>query len=324
MMSRTVLDTVKMTQVQGTITLNGKISADESKMVEVYPVMSGNVVTVKAELGDYVQKGAVLCVIRSPEAAGLERELLDAESDLQLAQKNLKVQEDLFASKLASERDLLSARKQVQQTESNLQRLHELYKINNVGAKSEYTVTAPISGYVVYKAINRDMSIPAGKTDKIFTIAQLDEVWVMANVYESDIDRVREGMDATISTLSYKDHDFHGKVDKIFNVLDPQTKTMKVRIRLANPDLMLKPEMFAVVKLQYFDKEVMTSVPSPSVVFDKSRYFVMIFHARDNVETREVELYRTGDQQTWIKRGVKPGELVISKNQLYYYDALND
>ncbi len=324
MMARTVLDTVKVTQVEGSLTLNGRITADESKLVDVFPVMAGNVLAVNAELGDYVQKGATLALIRSPEAAGLQRELNDAEGDLLVAQKNLKVQEDLFASKLSSERDVLSARKEVQQAESNLKRLHELYTINNVGTHSEYTVKAPISGYVVYKAINRDMSIPAGKTDKIFTVAQLDDIWVMANVYESDIARVQEGMDATISTLSYKDKEFKGKVDKIFNVLDPQTKTMKVRIKLDNTGLLLKPEMFAMVRLNYKEPESLPSVPSSSIVFDKSRHFVMVFHSRDSLETREVEIHRAGDDRTWISKGLNSGEVVVSHNQLYFYDALND
>lgn len=324
MMKRTSIDTVRVTHVEGAITLNGKVSADESKLVDVFPVLNGNVTSLNAELGDFVKKGQVMCVIRSPEAAGILRELNDAQSDLLIAQKNLQVQEDLFASKLASEREVMSAKKQVQQAESNLGRLHELTTINNISERSEYTVRAPISGYVVYKAINRDMSIPQGKTDKIFTIAQLDEIWVMANVYETDIERVHEGMQATVTTLSYPDKEFNGTIDKVFNVLDPETKTMKVRIRLANPGVMLKPEMFATVQIRYAENTQLPTVPSACVVFDNNRNFVMIFHSRDSIETREVEVDRVVGPRTWITRGLREGEHVISRNQLYFYDALND
>lgn len=324
MMRRTRIDTVRTSHVEGAITLNGKVSADESKLVDVFPVLNGNVTSLNAELGDYVKKGQVMCVIRSPEAAGILRELNDAQSDLLIAQKNLQVQEDLFTSKLASEREVMSAKKQVQQAESNLGRLHELTTINNISERSEYTVRAPISGYVVYKAINRDMSIPQGKTDKIFTIAQLDEIWVMANVYETDIERVHEGMTASVTTLSYPDKVFSGTIDKVFNVLDPETKTMKVRIRLQNPGVMLKPEMFATVQIRYLETDMRTAVPSSCVVFDNNRNFVMVFHSRDSIETREVEVDRVVGERTWIMRGLRDGECVISQNQLYFYDALND
>ena len=324
MMTRIVIDTVRRKQVEGTITLNAKIAAEEDKHVEVYPLVGGNVTSVNVESGDYVKKGDVLAVIHSGEVADMERQLTEAQGDVAQAKKNLDVQQDLYNSKLCSERDLLSAQKELQKMQANLTRTEELFKIYNISKKSDYLVTAPISGFVTEKKISRDMLLRSDNAQNIFTLAQIDEIWVVANVYESDISRISEGMDAEIHTLSYPDRMFKGKIDKIFNVLDPQTKTLSIRIRLPNPGFLLKPEMVATVTLYYRENQFYPAVPSSSVIFDKSKNFVMVFHDKSHVETREIEIYKSTDDHTYISSGLKEGERIISKNQLYIYDELND
>ena len=324
MMTRIAIDTVKQTRVEGTIMLNAKIAAEEDKHVDIFPLVGGNVTAVNFESGDYVKKGDVLAVIHSGEVADMERQLIEAQGDVEQAKKNLQVQQDLYNAKLSSERDLLSAQKDLQKMQANLTRTEELFKIYNVNKKSDYLVTAPISGFITDKRISRDMLLRSDNAQSIFTLAQIDEVWVIANVYESDISRVAEGMDAEIRTLSYPDKLFKGKVDKIFNVLDPQTKTLRIRINLPNPGFLLKPEMVATVTLFFKEDQFYPSIPSASVIFDKSKNYVMVFHDRSHVETREITVYKSTDDHTYISSGLKIGERIISKNQLFIYDELND
>ena len=324
MMTRIAIDTVKKERVEGTITLNAKISAEEDKYVEVFPLVGGNVTSVNVESGDYVKQGDVLAVIHSGEVADMERQLTEARGDLAQARKNLEVQQDMFNSKLSSERDLLNAQKELEKMQANLTRAEEVAKIYKVSKKSDYLVTAPISGFVIDKKISHDMILRSDNAQNIFTIAQIDEIWVIANVYESDISRISEGMDAEIRTLSYPDKLFKGKVDKIFNILDPQTKTLRIRIRLPNPGYILKPEMVATVTLYYLENQYYPAVPSAAVIFDKSTNFVMVYHDRSHVETREITIYKSTDDHTYISAGLKEGERIIAKNQLYIYDELND
>ena len=324
MMTRIEIDTVRKARVEGTVTLNAKITAEEDKYVEVFPLVGGNVTSVNVETGDYVKKGDILAVIHSGEVADLERQRTEAQGDVSQARKNLEVQQDLYNSKLSSERDLLAAQKDLQKMQASLTRTEEVFKIYNISKKSDYLVTAPISGFVTDKKISHDMLLRSDNAQNIFTIAQIDEVWVIANVYESDISRISEGMDAEIRTLSYPDMLFKGKVDKIFNILDPQTKTLRIRIRLPNPGFILKPEMVATVTLYYQENQYYPAVPSSSVIFDKSTNFVMVFHDRSHVETREIKIYKSTDDHTYISAGLKEGERIISKNQLYIYDELND
>jgi cobalt-zinc-cadmium efflux system membrane fusion protein len=128
-----------------------------------------------------------------------------------------------------------------------------------------------------------------------------------------------------VTTLSYPDRVFDGKVDKIFNIIDPETKAMKVLIRLNNPGFILKPEMSANITLSYEEKDRrMLAVPSTAVIFDKSKSFVMIYKDRNNIETRQVEVARQVGNEIYLSQGVSEGEKVLTKNQLLIYDALND
>ncbi|MES2516724.1 MAG: efflux RND transporter periplasmic adaptor subunit [Bacteroidota bacterium] len=314
----------KVLPLKNQLNFYGKITADNNKLIEVFPVVGGNVIKVNVELGDYVNKGQVLAIIRSTEVADFEKQLFDAKNDLLIAKNNLKVTQELFEGKLNSERDVIEAKGQVERATSQLNRMQETYKIYNIKAGSLYEVKAPISGFIIEKHVNQDMLLRSDKTDNIFDIAQINEVWAIANVNESDINQVKLGENASVTTLSNPDKVFSGKVDKIFNIIDPETKAMKVRIILKNPNYLLKPEMRATIKLSYTENRSMIGIPSEAVIFDKSKNYVMIYHDKNNIETRQVEVFRQVGEITYILSGLKENEKVINHNQLLIYDAIND
>jgi cobalt-zinc-cadmium efflux system membrane fusion protein len=293
MMSRIELFPVNKEPLRSEIQLYGTITADRNKYIDIYPIVGGNVVKVYVELGDFVQKGQLLATIRSNEVAGYEKELNDAENDVVVAKKNLKVVEELYQGKLNTDRDVLVAKSMLQKAESQLQKIKETFQIYALKSGAIYDVRSPISGFIVAKNINQDMMLRNDRSDNIFDVAQLDEVWAIANVNESYIGQVRVGMNASVITNSYPDTVFTGKVDKLFNIIDPETKAMKVRIILKNPAY-------------------------------NSKSYVMIYHNRDSVETREVNIFRQVGSSTYIRSGTSVGDTIITKNQLLIYDALND
>ncbi|HJY11237.1 MAG TPA: efflux RND transporter periplasmic adaptor subunit, partial [Flavobacterium sp.] len=251
-MLKTTTTAVAQTQpVKNELSFYGKITADNNKMIDVYPLVGGNVVKVNVELGDYVNKGQVLATIKSTDIADFEKQSLDAKSDLLVAKNNLKVAQELFDGKLNSESDVLQAKSEVTKAQSQLGKIQETYKIYNIKAGSIYEVTAPISGFIIQKSINQDVLLRSDRSENIFDIAEISEVWAMANINETDIDKVKLGIDADVTTLSYPDKVFKGKVDKIFNVIDPETKAMQARIKLQNPGYLLKPDMNANIKLSF-------------------------------------------------------------------------
>jgi len=324
MLKTTTFEKAELKQLRNETKFYGKISADNNKLIEIYPVVGGNVVKVYVELGDYVKKGQLLATIRSTQVAGYEKDLSDAENDVVVAKNNLKAAQDLYEGKLNTERDVITSKSELTKAQSQLFRIRETYKIYSLKPGAIYEVRSPISGFILEKNINQDMLLRDDHTNNIFDVAEIDEVWALANVSESDIHDVVLGSDAEVTTLSYPDKSFHGVVDKIFNFIDPETKAMKVRIKLKNPDFILKPEMKATIKLSYEQKNKMLAIPTSAVIFDKSKNFVMVYKGRNNIETRKIDMYSQVGDVTYINSGVNEGEEVITTNQLQIYDALND
>ena len=324
MMERCEFTKASVQEVRNELRLFGKIAADNNRQAQVYPVVSGNVLKINVELGDYVKQGQVLAVVRSSEVADFQRQLLDARSDAALAEKNLQVARELFSGKLNSERDVTAAVKGLEKSKAELDRINEVYSIYNLKEGSIFNIIAPISGFIVSKDINRNEQLRSDKSDVIFSIAQIDEVWILANVNESDISKVAVGYQAAIKTISYPDKIFNGKIDRVFNAIDPSTKAMKALVRISNTNLELKPEMNATITVSYSENKKLVAVPSSAIIFDKSKNWVMVFKDRKTIETRLVEVYNQLGETTYLASGLTEGETVISKNCLLIYDALND
>ncbi len=324
MMARIGLDTVHASPVLNRLELNGRITPDDGRLASVYPIVGGQVSEVNVELGDHVNKGQTLAVIRSSQVADLERKMIDARSDMEVAEKNLSTKQDLYNSHLLSERKLVEARYDLEKAKAKLKGMDQIFSIYQFKDGSQYVVKAPINGFVIDKSVVRDVTLPEDHDEAIFTIAELDRVWVLADVYESDIARVKEGMTAEVTTLSYPDKVFNGTVDKIINMLDPRTRTMRIRITLLNPGVLLKPEMIARVRLLYQEDRTLPTIPAAAVITDNDRDQVMVFKDRLNIETRRITIAHTTGNTSWVSEGLKPGEVIISREQLFLYDALND
>lgn len=324
MMNKCEFYPASLEDVRNELRLFGKIEPDNNKLAQVYSIVGGNVMKINVELGDYVTKGQVLAVVRSGEVAEFQKEQLDARSDVAVEEKNLQVAKDMYAGKLATEKDVLAAERELEKAKAELSRINEVYGIYNLQSGSVFNVTAPMSGFIVQKNINQNEQLRADKSDALFSIAEINEVWAMANVNESDISKVQIGYDAEVTTLSFPDDKYIGKIDKIFNAIDPETKAMKVRVRIPNTNFKLKPEMNATVIVRYSENRKLIAVPASAVIFDKSKYWVMVFKDRNNIETRRVHVYSQVGDIAYINDGVSNGEKVISKNGLLVYDALND
>jgi len=324
MMARSGFEKVAMQPVKNEIRLFGKIAADNNKTAQVYPVVGGVVTSINVELGDYLREGQVMATIQSSEVAQFQKERLDALSEVAVAEKNLSVANDLYKGKLNSERDVAVAEKQVENARAELARVNDIYKIYNLKAGSVYNVVAPISGFVITKRINQNEQLPSDLAEPLFSIAEINEVWALANVNESDISNIKVGVEATVKTLAFPGELFRGKIDKVFNAIDPETRSIKARVKIANPDFRLKPEMNCTVSVHYTEPDSLPAVKSSAVIFDKSKNWVMVFKDKHNIETRLVTVYRQLGDLTYISSGLAPGETVITDNSLLIYDAIND
>jgi len=322
LMSQLSFDTVSLKPVYSEIHIVGKITFDQEKVVHIFPLVSGNVTEVKVSLGSYVEKGQVLAVIKSSEMAGANNDLVTAKSNVAIAQKNLAAATDMYKSGIMSEREFTSAQKDLDKAQSELNRASTVVSIYGNGA-NDYVVKSPINGYIVEKFVNENMQIRQDNNTNLFTISDLTKVWALANVYESDISQISVNENVEVTTISYPDKKIIGKIDKIYNVLDPDTKTMKVQIQLDNKDYLLKPEMFVSAVVHHKTDNTMLAIPANSTIFDRNQYWVLVFKDKCNIQSRKINIVTTNSLSTYIKSGLEVGDRVITSRQLLIYNALN-
>jgi cobalt-zinc-cadmium efflux system membrane fusion protein len=317
------IDSVTSSRVVNSITLTGKITFNEDNVAKIYPLVSGNITDIKVMLGDYVQQGQILGLIRSSEMAGYSNDLVTARTNEAVAKKNLAAVKDMYKSGLASGRDSIAAQAGYDQAAASLKKAQQVLQLNGGGLNGQYQVKTPISGFVVEKQATNNMSLRPDNSGNLFTISDLKNVWVIANVYESSISLIKSGDSVNVTTLSYPGKIFKGKVDKIMNVLDPTNKVMKVRIVLPNPGYLLKPEMFANVMLNNTENKKMLSVPSTALIFDNSQYYVLVYKSPSDIRIRPVQVESTIGDKTYISGGLSEGEKVIGSQALLIYQELN-
>lgn len=317
------IDTVQYRKFENSITLNGKVTANPNDVVQVFPMVSGKIDGINVMLGDYVKKGQILGVIRSPEMAGYNSNLITAKTNLKVAQKNLQAAKEMYQSGLSSQKDYLAAQASYQQAVAELNRVQEVIQMNGGGAQGNYLVKAPISGFIIEKGITNGMDIRSDNGNDLFTISDLNNIWVMGDVYESNIPNVHLRDSVDITTLSYPEKVFHGIVDKMSNVLDPVNKVMTVRISLPNPGYLLKPGMFASVTVLHPENTEMLCIPSSAVIFDHSQYYVLVYNSRKNVVITPVQIVKTTRNLAYISSGLQEGDKVIASQTLLIYAALN-
>ncbi len=321
------LDTASEGNVTDELKLSGEVSFNDNKVVKVFPFSSGQVTQVNVSVGDHVQKGQVLAVIKSAEVAGNYSDLSSSGNDVAIARKQMDNEESLYKNGIASEREYLEAKENYNKALSATNKVKALIAINGGGHTSAggvYVLTAPMTGYVVEKKMNQGGFIRNDNSDNLFTIGDISDVWVWANVYESDIAKVKEGYAAKVTTLAYPDTVFTGVVDKVNQILDPVTKVMKIRVRLANPGMRLKPEMFANIIIENREGRKTVMIPSEGIVKDNGKNFVIIYHDRCNLERREVNVLKTVGGMDYIISGISAGETLVGANQILLYNALKE
>ncbi|PQA54405.1 efflux RND transporter periplasmic adaptor subunit [Siphonobacter curvatus] len=317
------IDTARLKPITNELQLTGKVTFNQDKVVKVFSLVGGRIENVKADLGAHVQKGQTLAVISSGDLADLHQEAIAAQGQLALAQKNMQVAEDMVQAGLSSQKDLVAARGQLSAAKGEVDRVNERRRIMG-GSGASYIVKAPISGFIVEKTAASGMELRSDDPETLFTISNLDQVWVMANVYEADLSNINEGDEATITTIAYPDQVYKGRIDKVFNVLDPDSKTMKVRITLLNADFKLKPEMFANVIVSYPGQGERIAIPGNALVFDKSRNFVVVVNRQNQPVVREVTIFKTIGDTVYLNSGLQAGDRIVTKNQLLIYNALDN
>ena len=317
------IDTVKMSRLTYAIKFNGVVDFNTDKVVNIFSLITGNISNINVMPGDHVIEGQVLGIVKSAEIANYNAALVNSEANIRITSKLLEQQKSFFKSGLASQVDITTAEANYQQAQAAKTAAQKILSINGNNKNGEYKIKSPIDGFVVAKNINNGTAIRNDNNTGLFTISDLHEVWIQANVYEENIGKVHEGDQVDVTTISYPDKVFHGKINRLTNVLDPTTKVMKMRIVLENPDYILKPQMFATVTVNNSGNEQALAISSSALIFDHSQYYVLIFKDRKNVQIRPVDVISINGETAFVKSGVNAGDLLIGSLAILIYGSLN-
>ncbi len=318
------IDTVKQAELVHAIVLTGQVDFNQDRQVNIFPLVSGNVQDIKVQLGDYVKTGQVLATVKSSEMAGYSNNLIVAQTNLVAMNKQLEASRALYKSGLASILDLTTAQANYDQALAQLQMVKRVLAINGNDTLGNYVVKSPLDGFIVQKFATNNVAIRTDNGNPLFTISDLRNIWVWANVYESNLDKIHFGDEVEVSTLSYPDRIFKGKIDKIMHVLDPTSKVTKVRVVIENPDYALRPQMFASVTVTNTQHQQAIYVPSTALIFDHSQYYVLVYHGHGKANITPVQKLSTLNTRVYLNDGVLVGDQVIASNTLQIYDQLNN
>lgn len=229
---------------------NGTIAFDEDQAAIVAPRTEGRIVRVMADLGTAVKAGQVLAVLESPDVAATRADLASAEARLEVARRNHEREQALFRDKISSERETLEAegayRVALADFNGASSRLASLGADRGEGAT--YSILSPLGGVVVERSARPGEL--AGPANNLFTVADLSRVWITTDIYETDLPRVRRGALATVEPTGLVGRRFSGRVTYAGGVIDPTSRTFKVRVEVANNGFDLRPGMYGTVAIE--------------------------------------------------------------------------
>jgi cobalt-zinc-cadmium efflux system membrane fusion protein len=327
------------TQMKEYLHVTGSVQPVDSRVASVRPISRGRIVEVRVRVGDHVEAGQTLATFDNLEAADLRAQLqaaLSVQEELRArlvpAQHQAERSRRLADIGAVAEREAESAHAEKTQLESNLKAQYSLaesirVRMRRLGlstaASQSSNITflkAPFSGVVTKAQVSSGDLID--ELREVFAIADLSHLWVQAEVYEKDLGRIRLGQDAIIHVDTYPQESFKGRVSYISDMLDPQTRTARVRCEVTNTDGRLKTEMFASVELpSILDKKAITIATSAIQKVD-GKAVVFLRRGPTHFEKREVETGVTLNGQVEIVRGLAVGDQVVTQGAFHLKSIL--
>ncbi|PYQ50431.1 MAG: hypothetical protein DMF78_15730 [Acidobacteria bacterium] len=290
-----------------------RITIDETRASKVGTPLPGRVTRVFVELGQPVAAGAPLFSIKSPDIAELRAGREKAAVDLEAARKALDRVKALVASRALPAKEEVSALQQFRQTDL-AQRLAEA-KLGSleVAAQAEnaFIVKAPRAGVVVEKNVLVDQQVSPEAGGALMVVADLSAVWAVADLFEPQVLYVTEGSEAELTSPSLPGLSFAGRVERVYAVVDPARHTIPVRVRLANPQRQLRPNVYARVRFAIAARTASLEVPATALVSDGERQYVYVQSGDGRFARHEVVTGPAHEGRVPVLSGLSRGETIV-------------
>lgn len=328
--AKLAIDPVEERDVLDSITTSGRVTFDDLRVSHVFSPVTGRVTKILANPGQRVKKGDALLIIQSPDVGSAFSDVRKAEADQIAAEHEFNRQKELFAHHAGAQRDYEMAEDNYRKAQAEMERAKQKSQLLRAGSfdkvTQEYTLRALIDGEVIARNVNPGFEVQGqytiGQAPELFTIGELNPIWVMADLFEMDFTRVQVGSTVEVKVVAYPGRTFEGKVEWVSAALDPATRTAKVRCRLDNKDKALKPEMYATVTISSSGGKKAPSIPRNAVLRlgDQTVVFVQIGKTPSGqvkFERRPVSVDEDqGKAFVQVMRGVEAGEMVVSSGAI--------
>jgi cobalt-zinc-cadmium efflux system membrane fusion protein len=324
-MSHVQLVTVAPGTMTHTLRLTGTVAYNAFNTTPVITQVGGPVSRILVVPGDRVKMNQPMLEVSSPDYAQLLDGYLKASDAFRLADKYYQRAQDLYAHHANSQADLEQAESNRTQAQADLNAAEQGMRI--LGIKSpedlaktpssaQIPVLAPIAGEVVDRLVSPGQVVQAGQT-QAFTISDLSTVWVLANVYQADLQYVKEGDDVVVQTDAFP-QSFHGRISYVSPALDPNTRTLQARIVVDNPGEKLKRDMYCTVTVTAGVLKNVLSVPNAALMHDDNNQpYVYALTGDNQFARRDVVPGEMQNNETQLVKGVAPGDRVVGNGSLF-------
>jgi RND family efflux transporter MFP subunit len=298
-----VVGKVESKPVNTELRFYGNVQVDERRQAYVQTRFAGWIRKVYGDAtGNFIGKGQPLFTIYSPDLVSTEHEYL-------LAKKNSEALQQSKVSGVASGAASLfnAAKERLLQWEVSPA---EIEKLDRGGkAITDLTVSSPVSGYITQKNALPNMYVQP--ETMLYTVADLSDVWVLAQVFQSDAGKIRPGDPAEVTVDAYPGRVFNGRVDYILPQLDPNTRTLPVRLVFANPGLKLRPGMYVNVRAKLpLGRQLV--VPASAAFHSGTKNLLFVYSGEGSIEPRKVELGPQVGDELVVTKGIRAQEQIVT------------
>jgi len=315
--SKDVVDTVTVhpALVTDTLSLPARLMPNPTDVVHVYPPLSGRVLSLKVLPGQEISKGQAIGTLQSSEGATARSDFEKAKIEAARADLQLQRAKELLQHEVMAQKDYDDLKAVDDADHADLERTRQT--LHNLGFSENDTsfdlpLRSPISGIVLdVGAAPGELQRSLDNANAIATIANIDSIWVVGDLYPNNVNAVRRGQKVEVRVNGYPNEVRIGTIDNVSDAVDPTTLTLKVRVVLSNPAHKFKPQMYATIAVANLQREEIV-VPSTAVIRDGVKNYVFVATPDHKYARRDVELGETHEKTVEITHGLEDGEQVVS------------
>jgi cobalt-zinc-cadmium efflux system membrane fusion protein len=302
------------------LTATGKVQFNEDRTARILAPLPGQALDLQVRVGDPIEKDQLLFSIKSREVASLVTDYLESQRDVDLAQKTFNMNKDLFEHQAASRISLQQAESDLAKANTHVARGEEALRVLGIdpkeavkdgGLRSLVPVRSTMAGTLIERNLTPGQFVQGDGT-ALLTIADLSTVWVLVDVFERDIHLVRTGQKVQVVAVAYPDRRFTASIERIGDKVDPDSRTLKVRLLVSNPNGLLKPEMFITASLELSEGGAALTVPSTAVFTQDGKSYVFAAIGDRRFERRQIAAAPDAEGRLRVTSGLRAGDIVVT------------